>query len=717
MQAPKWEKKILIAIALALSIFVFWKILTHQKASLDVSAKKMSLLEKQEVLQLKTWDMIFYFCPYAKGATTAENCYEDVLSKPQKLDLPLKDFKNPTLTFNVGSQNVTKPANTVQISYSFTEEEKNTLKTSSEWMLLIPRNAHRATFLGDNMSGESTYGHVTDSSFGLTLNQIMKAGKIDLIINYKPYPSFGPLDLPIALAKPNSSREYLNLVDMQTSAAALSKQFLVGVPVVMSAIASVLDHSPTMLLLALFGVCRAVFTYFGFVSETAALTNPQMLIAYMSLGASFALLLMFVEKLLGLSFKRIRNWHRVVFTLFCAILCYSGSFLDSNYQVTSSLWVDTLGAFISLGLLIFALYPWMRSRFGRKSDNTTVTAPQQAELSLSKGLVVVQFALAAATFLISGSVNLSELIGQIGGEKVFVDPLDWRHMMLMPALLTAGLLEVGSIAKRMLTFGHEMAEKAVIEKELMVGRDVQARMLPDKRFMGEYWKWRAIYHPAEALAGDWFDIREIEFKDGRKLLAVCLADVTGHGVGSSLSTSVICSHWSLWCASLGLMEFPADKSDREKILVTAPVKIHEGLSALRKNENCTAMIALIDPYARELTVTSAGHPGALIIGSKALRYVTTAGERLGGDLMGEAKWNPRTEPLSDEDLVVIYSDGIVPVGGTVLGWAGQLKKKIVAGTVGQPELFLLKTLHDNKRAFMKDPSNEDDMTLIMLRRG
>lgn len=60
---------------------------------------------------------------------------------------------------------------------------------------------------------------------------------------------------------------------------------------------------------------------------------------------------------------------------------------------------------------------------------------------------------------------------------VFVDPLDWRHMMLMPALLTAGLLEVGSIAKRMLTFGHEMAEKAVIEKELMVGRDVQARML------------------------------------------------------------------------------------------------------------------------------------------------------------------------------------------------------------------------------------------------
>jgi two-component system response regulator len=364
---------------------------------------------------------------------------------------------------------------------------------------------------------------------------------------------------------------------------------------------------------------------------------------------------------------------------------------------------------------VIAVSPSIAARL--RKNNVTTRAKQESDLGLSKTLVAVQLSLAAATFIVSGSVNISELTGHLQGTRVFVDPLDWRHMMLMPALLTAGLLEVGSIAKRMLTFGHEMAEKAVIEKELMVGRDVQARMLPDKRFKGDYWKWRAIYHPAEALAGDWFDIREVEFKDGRKLLAVCLADVTGHGVGSSLSTSVICSHWSLWCAQLGQLEFPAEKSDREKVLCSAPIKIHDGLSALRKNENCTSMIALIDPYAREVTLTSAGHPGALIIGAKGLRYVTTAGERLGGELIGEAKWTPRTEALGDDDMLVIYSDGIVPVGATVLAWAGQLKKKMAAGSAGQPELLLMRTLHDNKRAFMKDPSNEDDMTLIMLRRG
>lgn len=716
MQVPNWQKKILIAVSLSLSVFIFWKILAHQKAAHDVSSKQRDLLEKKSIIEIKNWDAVFHFCFYGKGATTSADCAEDSLRQGDKVVLPLGQFNNPTLNFKHKEQQYSKPANTVFLTHEFSEQEKEILSTSSEWMLLIPRNSHRATFFGSNMSGVSTYGHVTDSSFGLTLNQLKTAGKVEMIINYKPFARFGPLDLPVVLAKPESAREYLSLFELQTGAAALSKQFLVGVPLVMSAIASVLDHSSTMFLLALFGACRAIFSYIMFLGESAPLSKLQVFAAYAGLGASLALLLMFVEKLVGLSFKKIKTWHRVVFTSVCALLAYGGHYLDSNYQVRSSLWIDSIGSVLSLVLLAAAVFPALKNLLMRKS-NATESAKPESDLALSKTLVAVQLGLAAATFLISGSVNLSELSGSLTGTNVFVDPLDWRHMMLMPALLTAGLLEVGSIAKRMLTFGHEMAEKAVIEKELMVGRDVQARMLPDKRFKGDYWKWRAIYHPAEALAGDWFDIREVEFRDGRKLLAVCLADVTGHGVGSSLSTSVICSHWSLWCSMLGQLDFPEDKQSREKILCSAPVKIHEGLSALRKNENCTSMIALIDPYAKEVTLTSAGHPGALIIGPKALRYVTTAGERLGGELIGEAKWVPRTESISDDDMLVIYSDGIVPVGATVLAWAGQLKKKIASGNASQPELLLMRTLHENKRAFMKDPSNEDDMTLIMLRRG
>jgi len=174
-----------------------------------------------------------------------------------------------------------------------------------------------------------------------------------------------------------------------------------------------------------------------------------------------------------------------------------------------------------------------------------------------KKRTLLALSLMTTAFVFSNVLSVQKkLFTSFAGTVSLTDPLDWRHMMLMPALLTAGLLEVGSVAKRMQSFGQEMAHKALIEKELKVGHDVQARMLPEKKFKTTHWQWRATYHPAEALAGDWFDIREIEFAEGKKMLAVCLADVTGHGVGSSLSTSVICSHWSLWCQRLAVEPYP-----------------------------------------------------------------------------------------------------------------------------------------------------------------
>jgi hypothetical protein len=713
MQTVTWTKRSALIIALATTVFIFSKILSHQKSTNDAQAALSALIDSGKILQLKSWKAVYYFCYYAKGATTSDSCHEDPLAGESKVIFPLQKFTNPVVNFEINSSKESKPANTVHLKYTLHEKEKSILSGSNEWTLLIPRNSQRASFLGSNMAGEADYGHISDSSFGVTLNQLKISDSLELIINYKTLPVYGPLDVSPALVHPNSTRDYTSIYSKQAGGAALSKQLLVGLPLVMGIVASVLDHSPTMLILALFGALRAVHTYFGFLSESLPLAMHQEILSYFCLGASFALLMMFIEMLCGIRFRRIKRWHRIVFPALCGCLAVAGRWTTSNYSLKSTLVVDSLSS--ACGIFLIGIFLALRIKASKKQTGAISSRLEsQEEGTLSKSLFYGQLALTAAALAIHGSVNSFELVDQIDGTSAFTDPLDWRHMMLMPALLCAGLLEVGSVAKRMLSFGHEMAEKAVIERELKVGHDVQARMLPEKKHVDELWKWRAVYHPAEALAGDWFDIREIPFSDGRKLLAVCLADVTGHGVGSSLSTSVICSHWSLWCAGVGQQAFPEDKKTREEMLCTAPLRIHVGLSALRKNENCTAMVALIDPYSKEVSISSAGHPGAFLINPKGLRYMTTTGERLGGELVGEAKWNPKTDTMGDEDLLVIYSDGIVPVGVTVLSWAGKLKKKILEGEK-KAEIMLLKTLQENKLAFMKDPSNEDDMTLIMIR--
>jgi two-component system response regulator len=294
--------------------------------------------------------------------------------------------------------------------------------------------------------------------------------------------------------------------------------------------------------------------------------------------------------------------------------------------------------------------------------------------------------------------------------------LDWKFMLLMPSLMTAALLETGSTAKKMLNFGKDMAAKAIIEQELNVGREVQKRMLPEMRVETPSWSWRAFYMPAEALAGDWFDIRELEFADGRTLVAVCVADVTGHGVGSSLATSVICSHWGLWCSRLRDAGFPETPEAKQTELKRAPFGIHKGLKALRENENCTAIFAIFDPTKNEITFCSAGHPGILSIGPKAFRYFTTQGERLGGELMPDIVWSAKTETLTGDEVVVLYSDGVIPLRATVSNWAAQIKRKVNAGAIENPELLFVNQLRQNKKGFRDAHDLVDDMTLVMVRR-
>jgi len=716
MQMVSVAKRTLLSLCLLATAFVFTKILSHQKKLTDAGEELAEIKKSEKVLLIPSWNAVFYFCYYGKGESTSNSCHEDPLRAAENISLPLRFFKNPMLNFEVNSTRQEKKANTVHLSFNLTAEHKEFLKKSRDWVLLLPRQSHRATYFGSDMGGEVQYGHASNVSFGISETHLKNKDTLDIIINYKGLEEFGPLDISAAVVHPEVAGRYARLFEQQLGAAALSKQLLAGLPLVMGAVAAVLDHSPAMMMLAVFGALRAVHTYFGFVSESSQLLTWELLLTHPALGASFAFLLMFLEKLFKAELRQVTAAHRVCFVLFCSLVAIGGHFIDKNWQITSTLWIDTSSAATGLLLMIAILLNRRREKSKNQKMQSTALQAEAIEQSIfSKSMTALQVLIAGVTLLLHGSVNLGELSAQLRNEPGFTDPLDWRHMFLMPALLTAGLLEVGSVAKRMLTFGHEMAEKALIEKELKVGHDVQARMLPDRKFSSELWKWHAVYHPAEALAGDWFDIREIQFENGKKLLAVCLADVTGHGVGSSLSTSVICSHWSLWCSEVGTNPFPTEAAAREGLLAMAPLRIHKGLSALRKNENCTAMMALVDPYSDEVSLCSAGHPGLLILNPSGLRYATTSGERLGGDLVGEAVWSPKTEKLTSSDLLVIYSDGIVPVGVTVLTWAGRLKKRIASGEHNF-ELMLMKTLHDNKRVFLGDPANEDDMTLIMLRR-
>lgn len=701
--------------ALAGCLFMFIRLFHEQRRRNDAAASRESLKTEGFTLSLEKIRASFYYCE--KPQTVQAGELDERCLKDSSKDVRIGSFLANSTRIPEVNDALGKPvkANWIKVVFEFDDNDLKWISKSPNFVLILPRNVHRGTFIRTPDGFTKQFGFAADTTFSLTRDELLNMNQIELRLRaFEKLTFFGPADVPAVLALPEKVRDYAGLIWMQKEAGNLTRQLQLGIPLVLSAVAIVLDHSDVMSYLALYGATRAVHDYLGFKMDSGVqLTWYEEYLYQMSCGFGLAFLVLFTATIVGLNVRGIKVAHRWMFVLFMGGLFAAGGKLDSSFSTTSDLWGDSLAIAASFCVMIYAGIDRLRN----PPSPVTKTNQPEAYSGVSVALTATRLVLLCAAFSVHGWVNVRDLFGFLTKDASLKSPLDWKTMVLMPSLMTAALLEVGSTAKKMLNFGHEMAAKALIEQELNVGREVQSRMLPQLKTTTQSWMWRATYLPAEALAGDWFDIRELTFSDGRTLLAACVADVTGHGVGSSLATSVICSHWGLWCESLRAGDFPEQPVVKEEVLRRAPLSIHMGLKALRENENCTAIFALFDPVRSEITFSSAGHPGIFCLGTKAFRYFTTQGERLGSDVLIETTWNAKTEQLKGDELIVLYSDGVVPLRATVSSWAAQLKRKVVAGDLKIPEKLLVDQLRLNKTGFRGSPDLVDDMTLVMVRRN
>ncbi|MEN9528757.1 MAG: Phosphoserine phosphatase RsbP [Pseudomonadota bacterium] len=697
-------------LALLVCVALFASQLNQQAKRNDVKATLDTLLKDGQARTLENVEITYLLCP-KKFDLDQSKCDREKSGKPVVHDTLLANItKIPKITPVVGEA---MQANWALIRYNFTKADYDWFSENSISVLALPRNIHNRTYFllpGNDFWHAAGLG--ADTTFTLARDDLLAMDRVELLISFAGMPYFGPSDIPAHFVRPKELAKFLSLIGMQKEASSLTRQLELGLPVVLAAIAIILDHSTVMSYLSLYAASRAIHDYIGFRMEAAVPQYIEKKLYFISVGTGFAFLVLFTAVIVGLNVRRIKLSHRWMFVCIMGALFGLGEYVDPSFSTTSDLWGDSLAIFSCFLVIFYAAYDRIKNP---PSPETKASNPESYS-RVSVALVATRLAIVCIAFAVHGWSNVRDLIGH-STDSDLKSRLDWKTMILMPALMTAALLEVGSTAKKMLNFGRDMATKALIEQELQVGREVQVRMLPNLRATTPSWHWRAMYLPAEALAGDWFDIRELNFADGRSLLVACVADVTGHGVGSSLATSVICSHWGLWCTRLMESGFPETSEEKHQAIRRAPYAIHSGLKALRENENCTAIFAIFDPVRNEITFCSAGHPGILSIGKTSFRYFTTQGERLGGEVLGDLLWNAKTESLAGDELLVLYSDGVVPLRATVSSWAAQIKRKVTSGSVERPELMLVKQLQTNKHGFADAPDLKDDMTLVMVRRN
>ena len=534
--------------------------------------------------------------------------------------------------------------------------------------------------------------------------KIQDKGRITLQLMLHPLmPEFGSNVIPTAVASWRYAQSYADLDQNEKNIAYLHRARNVVLPLLITALLLVLNHSLITLLLSYIALIFSARTIFSTAFEQLPL-YLQDVMAYV-LVFLFAITPIFLLRLF--SFMLHINWRRSTL-ITAALISVTISFTALTLLGNSTLGLlaaynDTLGTVLGFALtFIGVIFPkiWRRSII---SEELTASSPSAQRRSI----------LFACLFL--GVISAVQVIN-ISGHSDLLPPVftTWTLQLLLPALFFIALIHLGSIVNTIKRVSVIVKAKTKIDRDIEIGKELQSGILPAKKFQSKHLRWHAFYFPASHLAGDWFDLREVTTKDGRSFLLGCIVDVTGHGISSAMMTSNIASHWGLWCLSLKNSDVEEIAEKREELLVTAPRQIHRGLIGLRYNLGCSMAVIMYEPATRWLTYLTAGHPGIIVSEGTDFRYLTSRGTRPGIPSQHDL-WTAHSLklPFTAQQLI-LYTDGVVKKNTAIPVWLKQIRRQSKEQQ-RSPTHFIISQLRASRRSARKHPGQEDDLTLLIIK--
>lgn len=194
-------------------------------------------------------------------------------------------------------------------------------------------------------------------------------------------------------------------------------------------------------------------------------------------------------------------------------------------------------------------------------------------------------------------------------------------------------------------FGRERVERERMQRESAEARAIQQALLlkPVPLILG--FTFETAWHPAGAVAGDWFDFIDL----GHERYGIVLADVSGKGMSAALLTS----------ATRAVLRSLAP-------LYSSPAETLEHLNRtlmedLPTGKFITMVYGVLDAGSRELTLASAGHLRPLLINHECAFLELDTGLPLG---LGVSLYPQCTVTLTPGTQLLLYTDGITEAMNT-----------------------------------------------------
>ena len=192
----------------------------------------------------------------------------------------------------------------------------------------------------------------------------------------------------------------------------------------------------------------------------------------------------------------------------------------------------------------------------------------------------------------------------------------------------------------------------IYEEEVHLAREIQQALtgkgFPDVRNGRSFTRFSARYIPISGLAGDFFEVIQIE----KDRAGVLICDVMGHGVRSALIVAML----------RGLLEKQRSQAADPGAFLHG---LNDGLAAILERAGATmfatAFYGMIDLTAGTFTYSCAGHPGPIIEGPEGVRQIAADRSQKGPGLglIRGSVYPTSSLPLSEIRRIILFTDGVL----------------------------------------------------------
>lgn len=239
------------------------------------------------------------------------------------------------------------------------------------------------------------------------------------------------------------------------------------------------------------------------------------------------------------------------------------------------------------------------------------------------------------------------------------------------------------------------------QAQLEAGQAIQQRLYPKEAPQTPGFDIAGAAHTAEFLCGDYYDF----FPMPGGCLGMTIADVCGHGVGPS----ILMAQARAYLRSLALMH-----PDVGEVLS----RLNEILTVEgSEREFVTQILVRLDPEARTLVYTNAGHPaGFLLDRNGEVREELEACDIPLGLYSDRVYPSSRAIRLEPGDVLALFTDGITECSGLDESELGtQRVLELVKSHRHEPARQILDALFAAASGFRSEGPQLDDMTAIVCK--